>query len=251
MFTSYFDSSHSGQGKGVWVVSGWLATVERWERFAVDWKLVLAKYNVPYFHMKEFAHSRGAFANGWKGENNKRELFIRALLDVVGSHAQAGFACMVDSSSFDEVDREYCVRETFGNEYAVCARTCVAEVNNWILGNNYRHAPEYVFEDGDERGRLSYLMESQGYPSPIFKPSRDKATQTGIAITGLTPLQAADFAAYEMRKAWDDFGDNEEPWRYRKSFAAIGSVVQSGSWKKFSADDLRETCKRLNVLKRG
>lgn len=68
MFTPYFDCSRSGQGDGIVVVSGWLSTVEKWEQFTFDWKLVLARFNVPYFHMKEFAHSVIAYAEGWKGE---------------------------------------------------------------------------------------------------------------------------------------------------------------------------------------
>ena len=132
MFTPYFDSSHTGDGKGIWVVSGWLSTVERWESFTVDWKLVLAKFNIPYFHMKEFAHSTGPYADGWKGQNNKRELFIRALLEVIKDYAQASFSSMIETSVFEEVNKEYEVRENFGNEFALCGRTCVAKVNIWL-----------------------------------------------------------------------------------------------------------------------
>jgi hypothetical protein len=51
------------------VVAGWLAPVNLWEQMEIDWRLVLAKYDVPHFHMKEFAHSVGSFAK-WRGQRN-------------------------------------------------------------------------------------------------------------------------------------------------------------------------------------
>jgi hypothetical protein len=106
---------------------------------------------------------------------------------------------------------------------------------------------EYIFEDGDERGRLTWLMEASGYPAPIFAPSRDKITQMGL-IPGMIPLQAADFAAYELRKSWDDFGDMVEVWRYRKSFQGIGKATKGeGYWGQIKLEDLRKVCIEQNV----
>lgn len=248
MLTPYFDASHSGQNDGVMVVSGWLSSVERWLQFETDWRLVLAKFDVPYFHMKEFAHSVEAFAVGWKGQDAKRELFIRALLAVIKDHVMASFSCLIENCIFEQVNHEYQVREYFGNEYALCGRVCIAEVGKWMRPRGYEQAAEFVFEDGDPRGRLTWLMESQGYPAPLYRPSRDRIAKDGTIIRGLLPLQAADFAAYELRKGWDDFGDTDEVWCYRKSFIGIGQVASGqGSWSKLSADDLRETCPGLKV----
>jgi len=247
MLRPYFDCSRSGQGDGVVVVSGWLSSVDRWLRFETDWKLTLAKFDVPYFHMREFAHSAGAYSSGWKGENNKRELFVRALLEIISDYGLASFSCLIETSVFDKIDKEYEVREFFGNEYALCGRTCVAEVTRWSQANGYGVPDEFVFEDGDERGRLTWLMEASGYPAPIFKPSRDRITQV-CTVRGQLPLQAADFAAYELRKSWDDFGDTAEVWRYRKSFQGIGKATKGqGYWGQIKPEDLRRVCIEQNV----
>lgn len=68
---------------------------------------------------------------------------------------------MVETSVFNEVNKEHQVRETFGNEFALCARTCVADVNKWLRANGYELPVEYVFEDGDERGKLTHLSRAQ------------------------------------------------------------------------------------------
>jgi len=254
MLTLYSDCSRSGQNDGVTVVSGWLSSGELWLGFESDWAAVLQRFDVPYFHMKEYAHSTGAFETGWKGENDKRRRFIEALLAVIDQYALASFASMIEGNAFDEVNLEFQVREYFGTEFAICARLCIAETNRWMREHGYEPPAEYVFEDGDPRGRLTWLLESIRYPPPIYKPSRDRAAKDGTLIRGLLPLQAADFAAYELRKNWDDVGDITDPSeleRYRKSFLGIGRVSKGeGFWGNCTADDLRQMCKDLRVERR-
>lgn len=254
MFTPYFDCSRSGQGGGSVVVGGWLSTGEAWLKFEQEWRAVLSEFEAPYFHMKEFAHSRGAFENGWKDEREKRKRFMESLVKVINVNVIAGFGCLMNCSDFQEVDREYRVREHFGNEYAILGRICAAHVKAWLGSHRYEMPTEYVFEDGDPRGKLTWLMESDGFPAPIFKPSRDRIASDGSIVPGLIPLQAADFVAYETRKGWDDFGDAatiEELSRYRQSFRALGKVMAgAGYWGKCTADDLRGICNGKNVSKR-
>jgi len=250
MFTAYFDCSQTGQQRGTVAVSGWLSTAERWIAFEEEWKQILDSFGVPYFHMKEFAHFRGAYSDGWKDNEDKRRAFLRALLGAISHHATAGFACLVEAKDYDAVDREYCVREHFGSEYALCARVCVAKVRMWLQGHGLDITAEYVFDDGDLRGRLSHLMQSDGYPPPIYKPSRDRVAKDGTPIRGFLPLQAADLAAYELRKGWDDFGEATtmaEVSRYRQSFRGVGAALNEGDWGRCSADDLRQICRGRNV----
>jgi hypothetical protein len=163
---------------------------------------------------------------------------------------------MIDSQTFDEVNREFQVREYFGTEYALCARLCIAETNRWMREHGYEPPAEYVFEDGDPRGRLTRLVEEEiGYPPPSFKPSRDRYAKDGITvIRGLLPLQAADLAAYELRKNWDDHGDITdvaELGRYRKSFLGVGQAGKGeGFWGQCKPDDLRLLCANTGVARR-
>lgn len=254
MMRAYFDCSHNGRKNGGSVaVSGWLSTGERWAEFDREWQQMLDVSGVPYFHMKEFAHSVGAYSNGWKGEKEKRDNFIQFLIGAISHHAIAGFACLIERDVFEEVNREYRVKEHYGNEYALCCRVCVAQVRHWLHRHRDYTAPQYVFEDGDERGRLGWLLESDGYAAPIFMPSRDRIAKDGTLIRGLLPLQAADLAAYELRKGFDDFGDAqllEEVSRYRKSFRAVGGALDNGQWGRCTADDLRAMCARNGVAAR-
>jgi len=82
-FSAYFDAS---LGDGITVVAGWLGTTVAWESFDVDWRILLAQYDVPYFHMREFAHSTGAFKE-WKGHDGRRANFLRKAVDIIGRNA--------------------------------------------------------------------------------------------------------------------------------------------------------------------
>jgi hypothetical protein len=161
----------------------------------------------------------------------------------------------MDCSVFDEVNREFQVKEHVGNEYALLGRICVTHVRRWLNERKFESPAEYMFEDGDPRGHLTRLMESDGFPAPSFKPGRDRFDADGKLIArGLVPFQAADFAAYELRKGWDAFGDAqtiEELNRYRKSFRAIGKAMSGeGYWGKCEAKDLRAICEGKQIEKR-
>ena len=57
--------------------------------------------------------------------------------------------------------------------------------------------------------------------------------------------------AYELRKAWDTFGDIDQIQKYRKSFLGLGMVAQRrGYCGNYTANDLRDTCKNASITKR-
>lgn len=123
MLQSYFDASID---KELAVVSGYLSTAGKWESFEIDWRLLLAKENVPYFHMKEFTVSTGPFAK-WKGDERRRARFLGALAEIIRSHVLCSFATLVSPKDYEKVDQQFQLRERAGNPYSFCGRNCRAE----------------------------------------------------------------------------------------------------------------------------
>lgn len=226
MFTAYFDAS-GGRDRGIIVVAGWLSTVARWERFDTDWRLLLAQYDLPYFHMVEFAHSKGPYED-WEGRENKRTAFLRKAVDIIRANVDHGFCCLVRHSEFDQVNARYRLTEDFGNPYSLAARSCIAEANKWFRKRKRTDEVQvqYIFDDGDKgKGLLISFMEKEkpGLPLPTFKPSRDRQ-----GMKGLTQLQAADFAAYELLKA-HDVREGGAFHKYRRSMVALAQIP---AWRK-------------------
>ena len=98
MLTSYFDE---GYKDGLFTcVCGWASTVEQWDGFEADWKLFLASYRVPYFHMEEYAQSVGPFKK-WKGLKVIRRKFCQDAAEIICSRVKRGFIFYVRQAPFD------------------------------------------------------------------------------------------------------------------------------------------------------
>jgi hypothetical protein len=193
---AYFDES---RGKGFVVVGGWIASVEDWEHFEVDWKLFLIAYKVPYFHMKELAHFIGPYEK-WKNAPNFRARFMRDAWDIISSRVRRGFICEVHDIGFDRIDRAYELREKFSTPYALVGRECIAWADDY--GAKLQEEVRCIFDDGDpDKGSL--LKSAIVVPSlsiPIFEPCRDIQDRKKGMRKGLVQIQAADFLTYEVGK---------------------------------------------------
>jgi hypothetical protein len=204
MLTCYLDEA-GGPQDGFIAVCGWVSTAASWEQFEIDWRLFLASkpYDVPYFHMKEFAQSTGPFKK-WKDNDTKRRLFLSEAAEIVKvcARAGAGILCNVHYRIFDRADKRYMIREALPSPYAAAGRACVAQVDKWVKQNKPDNPVEFIFEDGgpDKQGLAKALNTSIKYADPIFRPSRNIKDKKGNERNGIVQLQAADFLAYEIRK---------------------------------------------------
>jgi hypothetical protein len=241
-YSLYCDAA-GGEDHGFIVVAGYLSNCDKWQMFEEEWKILLAENGLPYFHMKEFAQSKGPFAN-WKDDEDRRASFLSKAAQIIKNRVLRSFACLVEFSVFDSVAARYPLKDLAGNPYALAGRSCVAKAGNSLEGVG--SDVTYVFEDGDKgKGELMRIMERDGYPLPVFRPSRDRIVK-GNLIRGVIPLQAADFAAYEIRKHISEDPEELKPLeKYRKSIAALAGIPSSASddWGKFREQELIDLCK--------
>lgn len=250
MFTSYFDAA-GGADYRFTVVSGYVATFAKWDRFEADWKILLANSGLAYFTMKQCAHWDGEFA-GWNRDEYRRARFLSNAVEIISDNVMASIACVVDWNVYEEINKQYKLNEVFGHPYALAGRDCVAKANNTVIqANGIPGQLEYVFENGDQgKGHLIRVMEKSLGRIPMFKPSRDQLNKkTGILEKAVIPLQAADFAAYELRKAYHS--DPLEKWlpeRHRHSIQRLAIIP--GEWVQYRSVDLAEICETAGVPKR-
>lgn len=242
-YSLYCDAA-GGKDHGFIVVAGYLSTYEKWLGFNREWNLLLAAYDLPYFHMKEFAPSNGPFEN-WKGDEGRRAAFLARAATIIKDHVLRSFACVVPVDLFSKVSERHPLKDVAGCPYALAAKSCAAKASNAMPG--LREEITFFYEDGDKgKGELMRIMERDGYPAPIFRPSRNRMKGDRM-VRGLVPLQAADFAAYEVRKHFND--DPAELWpfeKYRKSLAALAAVPSlANDWGRYREHDLVALCQKF------
>ena len=247
MFATYSDKA-GGADHGFVVVAGWLSTYAKWDLFEVHWKLLLARYNLPYFHMAEFAQSTGPFLS-WKGNEPKRANFLALACEVIRDCVEYGAACIVDHQSFNYVNSRYRLAESVGTPYSLAGRDCVAKFNQHLRSkhNNVLPQIDYIFDDEEGKGELRRIVVEAGYSEPIFRPSRkDQVDKKGELIKAVVPLQAADFAAYEIRKIRKDDPRNEFMWwQYRASFRALAAI--RAWWGEYTESNLMRMCESVPI----
>ena len=251
MLTAYFDESEIFSEIDMLFLCGWIASVSEWQQFEFDWRLLLAKYDVPYLHMKEFVHSNGPFAK-WKGKEGTRRKFISDAAEIVRSNTQYGFSCCVSKQIFEKVGEVYELQNYFPSPYAFAGRTCAAMAELWAQRHGCKSSEvEYVFEDSnrDKAGLLRAMTEIRlPMPSPIFKPGRDSkpSSRWPEGRKGLVQLQAADYLAYEFGKFAKDFRQIETGKKRMR--ASLGVLPKEKiKWHFLQAQHIALICRGLKI----
>jgi hypothetical protein len=176
-------------------MAGLVAPTLNWEFFEANWKAALNRFDLPYFHMQDFAQFKGAF-RGWT-EDGRRELFD-ALLRIIIESGAMPFGSIVPLAEYKKVTGD---RQAHWVEpYYVCMVSCIGLVAAFHSHTSFervalvfseqakfKHQALGLFEDI----RQHYTFAQKALP-PSFHNMRE-----------LVPLQAADLIAYEMKKEYE------------------------------------------------
>jgi hypothetical protein len=200
MFVAAFDASGHERDQLCLVVAGFISSAKDWSSFDQEWKSRLSCDGISYFHMVEFAHCVKQF-KGWKGQEKRRMRLLGDLLEIIRRNVYRKFGAVVVNTTFKENLSDKAKEKFFLNAYSLAGRSCVADVGNWAKEQVPRITTpiQYIFEDGDiGKGKLIERMNRDGYPTPDFRKKKDTIAPDGITLPAFTPLQAADFLAYEI-----------------------------------------------------
>ena len=189
MFTAYFDASGAGDQLAV-VVAGFVSSAELWIEWEAKWLEKLSEYGLDHFHYSELS--------SWP--EPKKAALVAELCKIIRPHVASKSGAAVINQEVNAVFSGSEREEWRINAYAVAGRTVAKKMRQWCQAVGSGRMPELVFEHGDVgRGKLDYLLTSQGYPAPIFKYKKKTTDRkSGIVHEPAIPLQAADLLAYEI-----------------------------------------------------
>jgi hypothetical protein len=132
MFTVYCDDSGTHAKSDVAVAACYVSTVEQWTECKRNWDEANQREHFGVFHMADFVARQKQFkAPEWQ-DDAKRDRTIGALVNLIKTRVQHGFAALVEKSAYDDVVLNSSLRHKFqDNHYAFCVRICTAMVNRF------------------------------------------------------------------------------------------------------------------------
>lgn len=197
MLTACFDASGKPEDQCM-VVAGFCSLAGGWHVFEERWQRRLEEDDLAYFHAVDFAHSKRAFREGWKGNDTRCNRLRDDLMDIIRSCELRRFGRLVDLGDFDvEYWRDKISGLSADDAFGFCAKLCIDDLLEYAQGEGLRDNVRYVFEKGDDEDRLMKVLRYFNYDDADFTWGRSHTDRKGVRHAPFVGLQAADWLAYE------------------------------------------------------
>lgn len=228
--TAYVDESgrHDRTGKqigsGKVVVAGWVDWRDNWEKFCNQWKSVLRKYDVRYFHFSEWADasavarnvrppSSSFSGNPYKGWSlDKLDAFLYEMAELAGGGQKLFVGGFISTKDFVEAKKypEYSRFAPAPDPYQACLNqffeSFATEVRQqWPY---WKEPVAFVFDHNDD-SEWNHTVQSAFAASKRRDHRIAKLTFEDSKILPHLPLQAADMLCYRMRQIAEKFTDSK------------------------------------------
>lgn len=200
------DTRQAGQ---TWVIAGYAATADQWDFFENQWRVMLARHGVPWFHKREMGEPDGVYAKWFPLKDHPEELdaFFADMVRVIHGHRLQPFFSVVRIGDLERFNAETGLNL---QPYPLAAYGCALSLVQHGLGP--LDTAEIFFDRVEKvAGKLAQATEyaeadthfvPQVYERSILVPlNNDKNFKR------LMPLQAADFIAWEVQKFHLDWAD--------------------------------------------
>lgn len=191
------ETGHSKEERQKFVgMAGLIATRADWAGFEREWKKALQSFDIPHFHMKDFAHFRGAF-KGWS-ESDRRNIYGQ-LLEILRTTHVLPFGAVISMDDYRQLSEER--QGIFDDPYFLAFAVCAVHALILMAPMPRDEKIGMVFSEQVEfRGRAIKLYEKvrkvhaagQKLSRPEFGDMRD-----------VVQLQGADVVAYELYKEFE------------------------------------------------
>lgn len=186
---AYFDESGSHDGSPGLSVAGYLFDKESCQLLDAEWKAVLDKFNLPYFHMVDCAHGNYPFDSLSKEERIDCEIH---LIHIIRKRMIKGMVCTVNTNEYNK----WPVRDIVGDAYTYCCWQILAGVRKWMDENNFNGYVAYFFEAGHVHQQQADRVMTKVFSNPILRERYRYAAHSFVRKALVRPVQAPDILAW-------------------------------------------------------
>lgn len=213
----YFDASGTHAQAQDLCLAGYLFRPNAAVAFDQEWREMLERHRLPYFHMKECAHATGVFAS--LGRDGCATAAFEAI-QIIKKHAAQGIAFSLDKS----VAAALCEGSPWENEYSFLVGQVFFALRDWADRDALKDPIACLFESGDD-GQGQAVLAAKKILNTDIKDRCRISTFDWADKNEETPLQAADMLAWHMNK----WRTNRRAGIYmrRKDFASLVEIPMS------------------------
>jgi hypothetical protein len=161
--------------------------------FKKEWRRLLAKERIDFFHMVDFQACKPPYGD-WSKEQRIR--FLQSLHEVIHKRTVQSFATTVNIEDFKNLSSEH--KEVLGNPHVFAAKNCMKMIGFWTARNIMHDPLSYVFEKGSKHDKDLKKLFDEVPPKDrqFFRVGQFQLEDK----KKVRPLQAADVLAYETTK---------------------------------------------------
>jgi hypothetical protein len=187
---AYFDESGTDAKSTILCVAGYIFLEENAVAFEVEWKKMLEKYGIPFFHMVDCAHGTGYF----KALSPVHRIEIqKEAIALTKRYASKGIALSIEKSAFPDVGP----LKLWSTPYTFLCGQVLYGVQLWADEAGFEGEIEYVFEAGADGEKKSVAETTNALLSSddtrkLFRYSK----HTHATKTEAVQLQCADLLAW-------------------------------------------------------
>ena len=132
---AYFDDSGDENDPNILTCSlgGYVGTIDNWQYFETEWNKVLFDHDIPYLHMKDFAHNKRKFEK-YANDKPGRDSLLESLIRVIEDSQLEGFVSSVYLNDIKDINKHIRQEEQI-DAYALNLYTCMRCISNWPKTN--------------------------------------------------------------------------------------------------------------------
>jgi hypothetical protein len=195
---AYFDDSGHGddQQNTALVLAGYVGPAEAWATFEPLFREALDRHAVPYLHMKQLAHNLSPYEK-WKDNEAGRVAFLQDVVKAISQATLYGLGSLIrlkDLRRFNKekgLDIDPVSFALYGNLIELHANYPGKSIE--IVIDRVNSAPSRI-EMAKTFAATDAFLPGCGEGVSI------RALSGNDSFRNVLPMQAADFAAYELRK---------------------------------------------------
>lgn len=193
-FQAYLDDS--GSGKPVFVLSGYVSSVDFWEAFSEDWqKLLDEPPQLPYFKMREAVKGFG----GRMGQRAANER-IKKFLHLIWCASHASVSCIIPMHHWDRCAKGK-VPKRLDDPYFLAIFDLVVKIIDNQIAVRSMDVVDFIFDDNPRLAAKvpAYYQLTRQLLSPQFRALIGTSPRFESDLEFL-PLQAGDAQSWYFRR---------------------------------------------------